>query len=464
MKSKILGLSLALTIALVVAAPASAQYAALTWGPFNTSLPPSNTNGSLGVSYDHLNNYYLASSRGTGASNVAPHSVEQYDVNGNYIGFFPQIPGGAWGYRDGDTDFAAGGLEILFGMEFGIYVIDNTGALAPFIMTGNGASLVGSANFPANPITGPGLTTVGLYRALAYNPNGNNGNGSCWSASFGTSLIEIDLAGNILTVHPNITPLWSLYGLAMDPMTGNLWGNSAPNQGNIVEIDVNTGLQTGAKISHYGGLMGYPATGGTATAQGGLHGMVNHAATGAYFDLICLQQGAPDAIGGYRVHEVAARNGTMEARFVTGVNGAIPDDVPAKTWSIATNLEFGYDTTPDPLQATQPGIYGLNIGFPGTNLDAVTLGAPEYRLAHNFSAPAGAAIYLGDGMTGGLLPSLLGSYFGFGPHLLGDPNFILFSPAPAIFIGQELRFQGLYIDLITNALVCTNQVRVLGAP
>ena len=53
--------------------------------------------------------------------------------------------------------------------------------------------------------------------------------------------------GNVLTQYPNQN--WSIRGLALDPMTGNLWlQSSGGNRGDIVEVDLASGLETGKRI------------------------------------------------------------------------------------------------------------------------------------------------------------------------------------------------------------------------
>ena len=43
-------------------------------------------------------------------------------------------------------------------------------------------------------IAGAGLAAIGNYRALTWDPDGNGGNGSFFTANFGSMLLEISSA------------------------------------------------------------------------------------------------------------------------------------------------------------------------------------------------------------------------------------------------------------------------------
>ncbi len=170
----------------------------------------------------------------------------------------------SWGYRDGATD----GEHVFFGWGGGVAQHDRDGA--------NGTLL----------ISGPAPEGVGTWRALAYNPDGDGGNGSLWSASFASKLIEVNMSGGVLSSFDNCG--YSLYGLAFDHSTGNLWGHSrGEDAAEVVEIDTSDGcVISGPYSSHFG----WPGGGENGKAiQGGLS---MNDDTGVLYGVL---QGTPDA-------------------------------------------------------------------------------------------------------------------------------------------------------------------------
>ena len=190
---------------------------------------------------------------GGGRANV----VYLADSTGTVTGQYAQIAGAnadPWGYRDGAANRSD---QVMFGWSGGVAIHNADGS-------GGALMIAGAA---------PG--GVGTWRALAFDPTGNGGAGSLWTASFGSSLIETTLGGALLNtfVNPAANP-WSLYGLAYDDATGNLWGHSRVGAGlpEVIEIDTATGAVLGAPwFSDFGvagppiqgGLSGYRAGGGT---------------------------------------------------------------------------------------------------------------------------------------------------------------------------------------------------------
>lgn len=185
---------------------------------------------------------------GTGRDN----QVFLADNTGTVYGQYPEAFGAntdSWGYRDGASD----GTHVFFGWGAGLVQHDGDGSNPTLIV--NGAAPGG----------------VGTWRALAYDPTGNGGNGSIWTASFSSALIETDLAGNLLTNFPAAG--WSLYGLSYDDTDGNLWGHDTG--GAIIKIDTSTGgIIPGAgcatslfpNLSAQGGLSGFSELGGNLAA------------------------------------------------------------------------------------------------------------------------------------------------------------------------------------------------------
>jgi hypothetical protein len=189
------------------------------------------------------------------------------DPSGEVIRTYPQIAGAAtdsFGYRDGASD----GTYVYFGWGSGV---------ARHNADGSGGMLLISG-----PTPGTGIT----WRALAYDPTGDNGNGSLWTQSFNSGLVESDLSGNLLNQFPNNGT--SLYGLTYDDATGMLWGHGQAAEGTsaeMQEIDPNTGLPTGVRhTTHFNvpgvSLDGFAAHGGLSTND----------ATGTIFGVL---QGSP---------------------------------------------------------------------------------------------------------------------------------------------------------------------------
>ncbi|KKN23080.1 hypothetical protein LCGC14_0908450, partial [marine sediment metagenome] len=199
------------------------------------------------------------STRVTGADN----QVFITDNAGLLTGQYSQIAGAAqdaWGYRDGMTD----GTYVYFGWG---------GGVARHNADGSGGIL---------QIGGAAPGGVGTWRALAYDPTGNSGAGSIWTASFGSVLIETDMSGTLLNSFPSVA---SLYGLSYDDTDGNLWGHDGG--GDILKIDSTTGaLMPG---------IGWTAGPWTAiAAQGGLSGFSELGG-----NLAAIAQGTPDELGVY---------------------------------------------------------------------------------------------------------------------------------------------------------------------
>ncbi|MCA9252405.1 MAG: hypothetical protein KDA54_14870 [Phycisphaerales bacterium] len=185
------------------------------------------------------------------------------DPSGEVIRSYPQIAGAAtdsFGYRDGASD----GTYVYFGWA---------GGIARHNADGSGGMLL---------ISGPTPGTGTTWRALAYDPTGDNGNGSLWSQSFNSGLIESDMSGNLLHQFPNNGS--SLYGLTYDDATGKLWGHGQAADvfsAEMQEIDPETGLLTGVtRTTHFNipgvALDGFAAYGGLSTndATGTIFGVV----------------------------------------------------------------------------------------------------------------------------------------------------------------------------------------------
>ena len=292
----------------------------------------------------HLNGLFYSSARGNGVTTTAPHTVYVYDPLGTIIPVleFSQSAlanASAWGYRDGCSD----GNSLIFGHEGGIEVIDTTGLPVATVLAANGPQPV------VTPLLGGGGITT--YRALAFDANGNSGNGSLFVGDFAADVEEIALDGSLLHTYTN-TDNWSFYGLALDTTNGTLWGNSTPNAGDITEYAIdrvaNTLTPTGRSFSR-----GQPAgiQGGLDYVPGGLDGRNCGA------DLIGLDQGAPDAAYGYRVEQWDGLAQPNEPTLQVGYDGGnLSSDVVQVPLS-ATTIEVA----PASMIPGLPGIICLDL-------------------------------------------------------------------------------------------------------
>jgi hypothetical protein len=167
-------------------------------------------------------------------SSVRNNQVFICDASGKVLRQYTQISPAntdTLGYRDGASD----GTHVYFGW---------IGGVARHEADGSGGEQI---------IFGPVPGTGGTWRALAFDPTGDGGNGSFWTQSFNSDLVETDLAGNLLHQFPNNGSL--LYGMAYDNVTGRLWGHHQSEttaSAHVVEIDPETGLLTGVVFpSHF---------------------------------------------------------------------------------------------------------------------------------------------------------------------------------------------------------------------
>lgn len=246
------------------------------------------------------------------------HQIHEFDASGTYTGnSVLQVPGAlgsGWGYRDGASD----GQYVYFGWETGVARHNADGSGGTQIISG-------------------GAPVIGTWRALAYNPAGNNGRGSFWSGDFADGIIEVDMNGGLLTQWPNLDS-WSLYGLAWDHNTGMLWGHS--RQGDypeVIEIDPSTGRTTGVVFqSHFNwpGSTGYPVA-----IQGGLSMWGN--------TLYNVLQGAPDAGATFDT-----------AGNLTGPFSPNPRDFEGQTGS---NGHLGVAVIPEPTTLALLGLGALAL-------------------------------------------------------------------------------------------------------
>lgn len=446
--------------------------AAATGAPITSAVPNS---GIIGLA--ELNGNIYVGCRGSvvggGWVNSAPHTVYVVDGTGTVTGNFPQAlqtSALTWGYRDGANDqivdsagnITGPGSVLFFGTtNLGIFCIDTTGALTNAYQAAAGPQIL-----PANPIpitAAASAAGVATMYGVAYDPAGNGGLGSWWTGGFGSDLIEIDNQGNVLTQYPNQN--WNIRGLALDPLTGNLWlQSSGGSRGDIVEVDLTTGLETGKRIiRHRPGSL----PGGLMEVVGGVGG------SGNTLDLIGIDQSVPDSVTGYRVHLHPQVLGTTEADLVCQVNalacggGSTPLDKSTKTFIDGETLTWGYDISSDPSLLGRPAILMANadiaaLGLMDASTNGVTLGIREFDVLSLLSIPAGQNPFvIGDSFAIG---GLAGTVLGLGPDALGDPDASL-SPPVMMVPGDGVRLQAAYFDMgaIGVPVVATNEVRFLRA-
>lgn len=417
----------------------------VVWGPVPMDkLDPTN-NGFLGV--EELNGRIFVTARDPAVGSA--HVFYEVDQAGNLVATLPQDPAtgsSAWGWRD----LASDGANLMAGYEGGIHVFDpNTGALVNQVLAANGPQTL-----TANPIGGAGLATLGNYRAVAFDPTGNGGNGSIITASFGSVMMEIDLQGNILRQWGPGS--WSSYGHALDPTDNTkMWVNSIPNAGPLGEMDLTPTMEapTGNTIPVI--LPG--------SAQGGLDAVLGGLGTsGSAVDLLALHQSTPDTIVGYRLHRTgSAYLGTGEAKLVTqiepcGVPPAQPAfDASSKTFSASDGISYGFDLSSNPIGL--PGLPTTILATLGLDTRSVATtpaiaGIPpvqDFSVPNDLSnPPADAPFVIADGFgLGGLLtPSPL-FILPLGPNTLVDVTSSSVSVSGiSLPAGSRLHLQALYAD------------------
>lgn len=388
-------------------------------GSFDVSGPTSN---ALMLGVAHLDGRYYVSGGNNGPN---PNTVFVFDEGGNLERSFPQLSTTTFGYRDGATD----GGSVMFGCEDGIYVHATDGTPITTVMAASGPQTV------ASPIAGAGLAQLGIYRALAYNPAGNGGNGSFWTATFGSDLLECDLDGNVLTTLANNAG-WSIYGLAWDPYTGTLLANSVPNAGDIAQIDPATGdvLRT------------IPRPINPGSSQGGLSWVKSSAEPGdgalsadGSWDIVALDQAAPDTIVRYRIHlwRNNFRNGYEEGRLLTASGANAPDTVPVKVMNAGNTISFAVEPLP---QGNRPAFYLINIG-PDARING------ETKLGNSHMIQELVALTNRSNPTGPYV------------QLMGHTGTTLTIPTPLLVDAEFLRVQALTINPRGHgALAATNQM------
>lgn len=269
---------------------------------------PTFTNGHLGVAY--LNGELFTTTRGV--NGAPPHLINVWDSNGNWLRSFQQPASTAtslWGFRDGGSD----GVSLIFGHEGGIEVIDAFGNPVNQLIADNGPQ----------PIVQPIVVVagaVGMWRAIAFDPSGNGGNGSMFLGNFSAAVVEVALDGSVLHTFPTPSPAWYAFGLALDTGSNTLWIAAKVNAGPIAEYQIdranNQLVPTGREIER--GVVG-STQGGLEFVPGGLDGR------GCGSDLVAIDQetlSTPDMMFGYRLDLYDGFASSLEPTLQAGYDGA----------------------------------------------------------------------------------------------------------------------------------------------
>jgi len=238
-------------------------------------------NGMLGVQV--VGNRYFVSGRRDVASAANPHMLWEFDSAGLLVANYNQpaaTASSAWGIRD----MAYDGQYIWGGLEGNVmYAFDPA-----------------TNAYVTNTITvGAGPTVI---RALAYNPNGNGGQGSFWTGNFTSAIYEFSRTGAILRSLAH--PFGNIYGAAYDPGADTIWWFSQGSGANMPPATPNGGVvwvemyASGPNIGQPTGQMhlGDITVPGTApNTGGGIAGGADwHLKNGTTPTLVALAQATSD--------------------------------------------------------------------------------------------------------------------------------------------------------------------------
>jgi hypothetical protein len=387
----------------------------------------------LGVAVDPADGHVFVSASGAAGP---PHQIHEFDPVGNYVGAFAQPAvhnATSFGLRDLDSD----GHSLIGGSEAGISVFSRQGALVNQLVSSRGPQAI------VQPIAGAALAALGTVRALAFDPNGNNGNGSLLVGNFSAAIVECDLNGAILQTWPN-TAGWSAYGLAVDPVTGNAWVNALGQDLRVAELDRSTMLPTGNGFAQ---VEPGAAPGGLSLASltAGHHEPWSCTAAFAH-----VSQAVPDRLAINRVHLWPNVVGFAEPTLRIGTNGSSP---------VAGNVPFRAGDTLD-LLVIAPG--GVGNGAPVWTIIDFYLDASRDAYT-NFSALFPGAGILVEHRTLNAISSPASTTFALVGHLMGTPLSFAMPPGFPVLQGDLLRAQSLYLQPASPQFFgSTNEANWLG--
>jgi len=201
-----------------------------------------------------------------------------------------------------------------------IWILDNAGAMVSSFniplgvgggiraMTTNGLSVYAAQNGNEILVIDIGSMSVSgtipvpaagfAIRSVTYDPTANSGAGGFWVSNFGTDILQISMTGAILNTIPAASHgLAGMYGTAFDNVTSltanSLWVFDQPaNPGaTLWQIDIASGMQTGATLDVNASL-GYAALAGGVCVATGIQ---------AQPSLCALVQQTPNSIEGFEL-------------------------------------------------------------------------------------------------------------------------------------------------------------------
>jgi len=382
---------------------------------------------------EYLNGELFITGDGLSGSNTAPHDVYVFNLAGTRIRTFTQSPHTDLS-RLGWFDLATDGTSLIGCSELGIHVFDTNGALVNTVQAANGPQTI------TQPITGAAIGALTQFAGIAYNPDGNGGNGSFWVGDSDQALIELDLQGNVLTQHPN-TPGWYVRGLVRDHITGNLWVASLPHRSKVAEIDVATGLATGRTLISF-----------RESFPGGL-GAVRDGAYGSAFDILVFEQ-TDDTLAVNRVHLhpniLGYEEPTLLNEAVGSGNFPTSPDRATEFFQAGDLFALTLDTT------SRPQLNG-GIAWLIYNLDT---DARKRATTNAFFLPGNPVFPEVRGVNPISVPASDPNLLIIEPMVIGQPALVSVPNPFSLPNGYKVRVQALYIDPAapTGGLMASNDV------
>ncbi|MBK8101609.1 MAG: hypothetical protein IPK26_31390 [Planctomycetes bacterium] len=393
--------------------------------------PQTGATAHLGVAVDSRNGHIFVSA--TRGAPGLPHRIWEFDARGNLIGSFAQPTvhsATAFGIRDLEFD----GQNLIGGSEAGISVFSVTGALVGSVEATNGPQPV------QQPIAAAGVPGLWVPRAIALDPNGNNRNGSLLVADFDASIVEIDLAGQVLTSWQSQG--WVIYGMALDPVSGNVWINSFG--GDLAELDRASMTPTGRTVPQVV-PNGVPGGLSMASPQAGHHQTWPVAAS-----LVQLTQDAVDRVGVHRLHLHPGLQGPEEPQLRLAIGGGLPtlgnaafaagDTLTLELFD-PTGLRNGqpcWSLLNFHAEAVRDGVTDLSPVLPGAGV------VPELWALNALSVP----------------PS---TTFAIAPHVIGTALSVPVPSGFSVALGDVLRWQSLWLLPGSPALfAASNEAHFVG--
>jgi hypothetical protein len=257
----------------------------------------SGNNGCLGCARD-MTGHYWVSSRAPGST--GRHKLYKFGPNGALVATFDQLtsyaasatPGfGPWGLRD----LAYDGVAHIYG---GAENTSTGSIVSAFnVLTGQWDS---TKDWVA-PASGPTIV-----RCLAYDPNGDNGNGTMWTGDFGANIVEFKRDGTILRSMPSAqlvsqNQTASFYGAAYDPVRRTIWWFSQGGSSRAANLRV-VGFEMDTSASGFGptGQMFQGDVSVAGSPAGGIAGGCEFYDKNGRPTLLCLSQANSDTI--YELH------------------------------------------------------------------------------------------------------------------------------------------------------------------